>query len=234
MMRAGTCAVLLFAAPAAAQELRTPGEQVLEELSRALAAGDDARAASLVAEAGELYRWPASPEEAEALLRAAGEASRAKSPRVAAAAVRALGRTGAPAAAAYVERFLRAAKAAPGEEEATLAAIEAAGRLRAAVLVPALQRLAKDSPDLVLADQALLALGEFCGAERSVRKGVTDKVLDLCQTLSRRRARWDRLRAPGLRALQRLVGRRMNTVGQFTDWWRHARGQPDPFSAAGE
>jgi hypothetical protein len=222
---------LVAAGLAAAGDLQTPAEEVLFELRAALDGGDEARAEALLEEAGEIYRWPGSPEEAAALVGAAGEASRARSPRIAAAAVRALGRMEAPAAAAYVERFLR--PGAEGGRVLVVAAIQAAGRIRAPVLVPALLRMAREEADLVLADQALLALGEYGTAEAEVRKGVADKTLDLCQVLSRHRERWDRLRAPGLRALQRLIGRRLNTVGQFTDWWRHARTLPDPFAGPG-
>ena len=49
------------------------------------------------------------------------------------------------------------------------------------------------------------------------------------QSLSRQRQPWRRPRAPGLRALQRLLGRRMNSVQHFTDWWEAVKDNPDPF-----
>ncbi|MHC4579016.1 MAG: HEAT repeat domain-containing protein [Planctomycetota bacterium] len=214
---------MCLTAVALAQELLTPGEQVLRELGDALVAADEERSVRLLAEVAELYRYPASPAEAAALLKLAGAATRAESPAVAAAALRTLGRSGAPAAMAHVEPLLRTVKPPPGRERVMLAAVEAAGRLRPPALVPALLRLAQKCPDLTIAGQALAALGEFHRAETSLRLQVAGKVLDLCQAARRRRARWQRLRAQGLRALQRLMGRKLNSVPQFTDWWRHAR-----------
>jgi hypothetical protein len=143
--------------------------------------------------------------------------------------LRALGATGAPAAGAHIEPFLRAARPAAGQERAMVAAVRAAGRLRLQAHVPALLKLAQKCPDLTVAEQALHALGGFCTVSSAQRKQVTGKVLEVCQSLRRRRARWRRLRAPGLRALQRLTGRKLNRVSQFADWWGYAKTQRDPF-----
>jgi hypothetical protein len=111
-----------------------------------------------------------------------------------------------------------------------VAAVQAAGRLRLPAHVPALSKLAHKCPDLTVAEQALRALGEFRAAGRALRKSVTGKVLEVCESLRRRRSRWRRLRAPGLRALQRLTGRRLNRVSQFADWWAYAKTLSDPFA----
>lgn len=223
---ASTSWLLACVALAGAQELLTPGEQVLRELRSSLDKTDTARTVALLAEVGGLYRYPASPAEAAALLKLAGEASRAKDNDIVVAALRALAGTGARGAGDHVVRHLKSAK---GPKPVTLAALRAAGRLRLAALVPDLLKLAQKSPDLTVADQAFAALGEFCRAETALRRQVVEKVLGVCQSLSRRRARWNRLRAPGLRALQRLVGRRMNSVQHFTDWWKAVKDEKDPF-----
>ena len=111
-----------------------------------------------------------------------------------------------------------------------LAAVQAAGRLRAQSLVPRLRELARKSANMTVADQAFMALSEFCRAPIPVRKKVTEGVLADCQSLTRNKRRWRRLRAPGLRALQRLIGRRMNSVGQFAAWWKVAKTRKDPFA----
>ena len=219
----------LLAAPLRAQALETPGEQVLRELRAARAAGQEGRCVALLGEIGELHRFPASDAEAHALLRAAGDATRDGNQAVVVAALRALGATGAPGAGAHVEPFLRAAKPPVGQERAMVAAVRAAGELRLSAHVPALFKLANKCPDLTVADQALRALGAFCVADVAQRKHVTGKVLEVCQSLRRRRARWRRLRAPGLRALQRLTGRRLNRVSQFADWWSYRKNLRDPF-----
>lgn len=218
---------LALAAVVAADDLQTPGEQVLHELARALGGGDEARAVELLAEAGEIYRYPYSEAEAEALLKALGAAARSENPAVAEAALRALGRTGAPAAAAYLEPFLRAGRKSEGRR--TVAAAEAAGRLAAGSLIPNLLDLAREGADLVAAEQALLALGGFAEAPRELRERAMRETLQLAQLLSRRAARWRRLEWAGLRALQRLSGRRLNSVQQFADWWRLAKSRKDPF-----
>lgn len=218
-----TCLFLsIVALVATGEELLTPGEQVLRELEAALAE-DPARVVALLGEAGELYRYPATPEEAAALLRAAGRATRHADARVQAAALRAIAAMGAPAGAAYVEPFLRDMKVAPGAEAVTLAAVEAAGRLRPPSLVPALLRLARKSKNLTLADRALMALGRYRTAPERLREQVTEKVLEATKALSRQRSRWRRLRAPALRALQLLTGRKLNSVEMFTLWWKYHR-----------
>jgi len=107
--------------------------------------------------------------------------------------------------------------------------VQAAGRLRVPALVTPLLKLAKGSPDNTIAERAFFALGEYCKSEVAQRKSVTNRTLDVVQQVSRRRARWRRLRAPALRALQRLIGRRMNTVVQFTDYWKTVKDKRDPF-----
>jgi hypothetical protein len=214
-------------AVAAAEELLTPGEQVQRELSAALAAADALRAAPLLGEAADLYLHPCTAAEAAALLSLLGAATRSADPAIAAAALRALGRTGAPAAAAHVEPFLRAVK--KGEESLVVAAAEAAGRLAAGNLIPNLLDLGRDCPDLAVAERALLALGGYGKADRDVRERAFRETLQVAQLLSKRGQRWQRLQWPALRALQRLAGKRLNSVEQFSDWWRHAKARKDPF-----
>jgi hypothetical protein len=221
--------VLLASVSLPAQELLTPGEQVLRDLRVALKAGKVEQCVALLGEVGELHRFPASADEAKALLRAAADATRDRNQTVVVAALGALGATGAPAAGAHIEPFLRAARPAAGQERAMVAAVRAAGSLRLQAHVPALLKLAHKCPDLTVAEQALHALGGYCASASAPRKQVTGKVLDVCQSLRRRRARWRRLRAPGLRALQRLTGRKLNRVGQFADWWAYAKTLRDPF-----
>jgi hypothetical protein len=211
----------------AAEELATPGEQVEAELSAALAAGNAARAVPLLAEAAEIHRHPCTPEEAQALLELIGRAARSGDRAIAAGALRALGRTGAPAAAAHLEPFLRAPR--KGEEGVIVAAVGAAGKLAAEGLLGKLTDLARDCPDLVVAEQALLALGGYAGAGRDLRERAFREALQLAQSLAKQPARWRRLQWPALRALQRLSGRRLNSVPQFADWWLHAKTRKDPF-----
>ena len=217
----------LLIAAAGAQELLTPGEQVIRELRAALDKPDDARAAALLFELGEIYRYPASEAEAASLLALAVEAARSKRPRVVVAALEALAETGAPAARTHLEPFLRTVR--KGEERIVLAAVRAAGRLRAPSLIPYLLHLGKGSPDLTIADQALRALGAFCKSDAAIRRRVTRETLALCQSLARKRGRWNRLRAPGLRALQRLTARKLNSLQMFSDWWRQAKTRKNPF-----
>jgi len=221
-------ALLLLVAVASADELQTPGEQVQAELSAALGAGDAARAVPLVAEAGEIFLHPCTPMEADALLALIGAASRAEDRAVATAALHALGRTGAPGAAAHVEPFLRSVR--KGEEKVVIAALEAADRLGSANLIPNLLDMARDCPDLVVAEQALLALGGYARCDRGLRERAFRESLQVAQLLSKRPQRWQRLQWPTLRALQRLSGKRLNSVDQFTDWWRHAKSRKNPFS----
>jgi len=216
--------LLLFCAAAPGQELLTPGQQVMSELRAALAAGDEAKAVSLLSEVGGLFRYPTSEREAAALLVLAGQATHSKKKTVVIAALGALGDTGAREAANHVKRFLQIA-----EPELMVAAVGAAGRLRAQVLIPRLREPARKSANMTVADQAFVALSEFCRTPAAVRKRVAEGVLADCQTMQRIRKRWRRLRAPGLRALQRLIGRRMNSVAQFAAWWKVAKTRKDPF-----
>jgi hypothetical protein len=221
-------ALLLLACAGAAEELPTPGEQVIAELRDALAAGDAARAKPLLEEAAELHRYPLAPAEAESLLALLGSASRAADRAIAVAAVRALGSTGAAAAAPWLEPLLRAAK--KGEEAMCVAAVEAAGRIAAGPLLPALLDLAREGADLAVAERALLAVGGYASEARDLRERAFREALQLAQLLSKRGPRWRRLEWAGLRALQRLSGKRLNTVEQFADWWRHAKARKDPFA----
>ena len=84
--------------------------------------------------------------------------------------------------------------------------------------------------DMTVADQAFFALGEYSRAPVNVRKHVVGKVLGICKTARNSRSRWNRLRAPGLRALQRLIGRRLNKVSQFLDWWDVVKSRRNPFA----
>ncbi len=219
--------LVLAASAAAAEDLLTPGEQVQAELSAALAAGEASRALPLVAEAAEICRHPCTPLEAEALLALIGSASRSADRAVAAAALHALGRTGAAAAAAHVEPFLRMVK--KGDEKLVIAALEAADRLASPNLIPNLLDMARDCPDFVVAEQALLALGGYARSDKDTRERAFREALQVGQLLSKRPHRWQRLQWPTLRALQRVSGRRLNSVEQFTDWWRHAKTRKDPF-----
>jgi hypothetical protein len=225
----GRAALLaLLATAAAAQELRTPGEQVIAELREALAAGDATRALPLLEEAAEIHRHPCGPAEAEALLALIGSATHAADPGLVVAAVRALGRTGAPAAAPWLLPLLRPAK--KGEERLCVAAVEAAGQLAAGALLPGLLDLAREGTDPAVAERALLAIGGYARSERDLRERAFRETLQLAQLVSKRAARWHRLAWAALRALQRLSGKRMNSVEQFADWWRHAKARKDPFA----
>jgi hypothetical protein len=230
-VRGAVLLLVFLALPASAgDELLTPGEQVQRELRAALSAADEDRAVALLAELGGLYRYPASEAEAEALLRLAAEAARARSSRISVAALRALGETGSRKAAAHVEPFLRDLKPAKGEEARVVAAIQAAGQLREPALVTPLLKLAKGSSDLTVAEQAFFALGEYAATDAALRKSVAERTLAVCEQASRRRSRWRRLRAPGLRALQQLIGRRLNSVTMFATWWKVAKDRKDPFA----
>ena len=164
--------------------------------------------------------------EAKALLDLAAKAARHKNPAIAHAALQAVGATRAPEGAAILKPYLRS------KEPLALAAVQAAGKLRHDTLIPSLLDLAKTSSNLTAADQALFALGAYCDSALAVRKRVTERVLSLCQSISRNRKRWRRLRAPGLRALQRLMARRLNSLQQFSDWWKFRKGSKNPFSAS--
>lgn len=226
-MRGSVVGLACLLAAAAAEELLTPGEQVHRELSLALAKGDAALAVPLVEEAADLYLAPCTPEEAVALLSLLGAATKSADKAIAAAALGALGRTGAPGAAEYVEPFLRAVR--KGEEGLVVAAAEAAGRLAAGNLIPNLLDLGRDCTDLAVAERALLALGGYARAAPDVRERAFKETLGLAQLLSKRAQRWPRLQWPALRALQRISGKRLNSVEQFADWWRHAKSRKAPF-----
>ncbi|HEX5135702.1 MAG TPA: hypothetical protein VFY93_01930 [Planctomycetota bacterium] len=217
----------LLAGVALAEDLLTPGEQVAKELSAALTAEDATEAVPLIEEAADIYLQPCGAAEAASLLSLLGTAAKSAKKEIAAAALRALGRTGSAAAVPLVEPFLRAVK--KGEEPLAIAAAEAAGRLAAGNLIPNLLDLGRDCPDLVVAEQALLALGGYVRAERDVRERAFREVLSVAQTLSKKPPRWQRLEWPCLRALQRLSGKRLNSVEQFADWWRVAKSRKEPF-----
>ncbi|MHC4952425.1 MAG: HEAT repeat domain-containing protein [Planctomycetota bacterium] len=220
---------LLFCGAAIADDLLTPGEEVLRELAEQ--AEDERAMVALLREASDIYRYPAAPSEATALFGAVGKATRSKSAVVRVAALRALASMGDPKAAAFVEPFLREMKPKPEERPALLTAIEAAGRLHVTTLVPPLLALAKSGQDPTVADQALLALGRFSVLPVRERKSLVDKVLALSKSLKRNRRRWRRLAAPALRSLQLLTGKKLNSVELFADWWKVARESKDPFAA---
>jgi len=226
-LRSTCIAELVLACAALAGDLLTPGEQVLAELDAALAAADAERAVPLLREVGGLYRYPASADEAAALLKLAGRATRADDVAIARAAVEALGETHSKDAAPFLDPFLRG-----GDPALMVSAVQAAGRLRLTSHIPALLKLAHKGSDLTVADQALGALGEYCAAHKGVRKGVTDKLLSTSRSLRGNRKRWRRLRAPAIRSLQRLTGQRMNSVQMFTDWWKVAKTRKDPFTSS--
>jgi HEAT repeat protein len=207
----------------ALQELLTPGEFVLAELAR-----DPTPA--LLREAAELHRYPASPEEKEALFAAIAKATKDKRVAVRVAALLALAETGDARAGALFEPHLRDLAPDPEEKQVVLTAIEAVGRLRLESLVPALLNLAKSSRDMTVADEALLALGGFAGSNPRERKALVEKVLALARTLKRDRRRWRRLSAPALRSLQLLTGMRLATLDLFTEWWKVAKDEKDPFA----
>jgi HEAT repeat protein len=208
----GTALLLLLSAA----DLETPGEEVARELREALARGDAAVARPLLEEAGEIARWPASPKEARGLVDLLAEASKSKDPAVAAAAVRALGRSGHEAAAAPLLELLAPQNPAGDAETLAIVAVQAAGRLRAAPLLAPLARLATKCESANVAAQALLALGDYSLAAPDLRREATAKALEAAQSIERAgRDRWRRLRGPSLRALQRLAGRKLNSLSQF-------------------
>lgn len=221
--------ILLLCAGVGAEELSTPGEEVLRELADT--PDDDRAKIALLREATELYRYPASEKEAQALFEAAGKATRSKNAEVRLAAVRAVASMGHPKAAALIEPFLREKNPKPEERPALLSAIEAAGRLHDPTLIPSLLALAKSGKDPTIADQALLALGRFHALPMRQRKALVDKALDLTKSMARNRRRWSRMRAPGLRCLQLLTGQKLNSVDLFIDWWKVAKDRKDPFAA---
>jgi len=219
--------IALLCATVAAEELLTPGEEVLRALESA--AEGSREQIALLREATELYRYPATAAEAEALFAAAGKATRSKNPEVRLAAVRAISSMGGAKAAAIIEPFLRETAPSPEERPALLTAIQAAGRLHAPTLIPSLLALAKSGKDPTIADQALLALGQFHKLPVRERKALVEKVLALTKSMSRNRRKWNRMRAPGLRCLQMLTGHKLNSVDLFAEWWKVAKDQKNPF-----
>lgn len=213
-----TSVLLLFAL----QELLTPGEQVLAELARE-------PTPALLREAAELHRYPASKEEQEALFEAIAKATKDKRPKVRVAALLALTETGDSRAGALIEPHLRELDPSAEEKQVVLTAIEAAGRLHLESLVPSLLQLAKNSRDMTVADESLLALGAFAGSNSRERKALVEKVLGLARALKRDRRRWRRLSAPALRSLQLLTGMRLSTLDLFSEWWKLAKEEKDPF-----
>ncbi len=213
-----------------AQDLRTPGEEVLAGIKQALREARSEEAVKLLGEVGGLYRYPASPEEAKALLQAAGDAARARDPAVAKAALRALGETRSPDAGQHIEPLLRQLKPTPQQRELALAALWAAARTPSSVLVQPLVAQARKGYDLTLAEEAFKALGGFHAAPPDLRARVADQLLTTALLVSRKSQRWRRLRAPALMALQQVIGRPLNNVRQFTEWWAVARNRADPFT----
>ena len=215
-MASAVALLLLFA------DLQTPGEELLAALKQKATP-------ELLKQAGELYRFPGSKEEAQALFDAACAATKASDAPVRIAALRALATMGDPRAAEFIEPFLREKNPDASEKKVVLTAIEAAGRLRVGALVSSLLNLAKGAKDMTVADEALLALGAFHQATIRERKQLVDRVLLLSQSLKRSRRKWNRLRPPALRSLQLLTGQRMNNVEQFAEWWALAKSRKDPF-----
>lgn len=199
-----------------ADDLETPGAEVLRELRAALDRNDAAAAKPLLFEAGEIARWPASPGEAADLLALLSEASRRKEAELAIEALRALGASEREEAAAHLEPFLRAVAPKEEEERLAVAAVQAAGRLRAPALLAPLAKLAAKCESIPVAAQALFAMGEFGASPPALRREATARALETAQSLERAgRERWRRLRGPALRALQRLTGRKLNSLSQF-------------------
>jgi len=231
----GRCAVLVAFASAlfGADELRTPGEEVLVELDAALLAGDSGRAARLLGEAGEIFRFPASEEEAQRLLLAAAEATKARDHAVAAAAFRALGATGSELAVPHLEPHLRSLACTADEEPSRVEAVRAAGRLLAPALVAPLANLARKCESATVAEQAFFSLGAFARAPTELRKQVVGRVLEAAAALERasgrEEARARRLRPAALRALQRLVGIPLSSVRQYEQCWSVVKDREDPF-----
>ena len=206
----------------ALQELLTPGEVVLAALAL-----DPTPA--LLKEAAEIYRYPTSDAERQALFEAVGRATKDKRIDVRVAALRALSAMGDPKAGALLEPHLREKNPSPEEKQVLLTAVDAAGRLKLSSLVPSLLQLAKGSKDPTVADQALLALGRFHDTNARERRSLVEKVLQLAHTLARDRRRWRRLRPPALRCLQLLTGQKLNSVELFAAWWKVAKDSKTPF-----
>ena len=227
-MRRALC-LLGICAGVTAQDLRTPGEEVLVGIKQALREARSADTVKLLGEIGGLYRYPASPEEAQALLQTAADAARARDPAVAMAALRALGETRSPEAGQHLEPFLRQLKPTPQQRELALAALWAAARAPSSVLVQPLVAQARKGYDLTLAEESFKALGGFHAAPPELRGRVADQLLTTALLVSKQSRRWRRLRAPALMAMQQVIGRPLNNVRQFTQWWTVVRNRPDPF-----
>ena len=228
--------LLFLATLVSAEELRTPGEEVLAALAEASdseARDWEASTVLLLREASDVYRYPASEKEAAALFAAIGAATRSKSRKVQVAALRALGSMRNPKAAVFIEPFLREKNPKPEERDALFTAIDATGRLRIGSLIPSLLALAKGGKDPTVADLALLAIGRFAESNSRERKALIEKTLALARSLQRNKRRWNRLRAPALRCLQMLTGQRLNSVDLFADWWKVAKEARDPFASIG-
>ena len=226
--------VLVCAGSLPAQELRTPGEEVLEEIYAARVLNDEAALAKSLREAGEIHRYPASEQEARALLEAVLPSLRARTDLVVIAALDALTRIAAEDTGREIEPFLRTFKPELSELPRYLAALRAAAAVRAPVLVAPLLNVARKCDDITVAGQALMALSSYHLAPPALRRQVVSKTLEAASSLSRgqgraRRARWFALRPSALRALQLLVGRKLNSVDQFSDWWKIAKTKEDPW-----
>ncbi|MEE8107030.1 MAG: hypothetical protein V3T86_15955 [Planctomycetota bacterium] len=235
-MRIGASAFLLASLTCVfGEELETPGEEVLREIAESSGAGRYAKWAGLLNEAADLHAHPASAAEAEALRQAAAAALATKSERVLLAAIRAVGRMRHVAVDKEIAVMLRPLKPTGVETERLLAAIEAAGRMHTPPLLTPLSKQARQGEHMVAAEQAWKAIGAYERTPTDLRRAAADKALEGAESLARgsgkkKRARWRRLRAPALRTLQRLIGRKLNTVAQFADWWRIARKQEDPWA----
>ena len=226
--------VLLLSGWLAAQELRTPGEEVLEEIYAARALNDEAALAKSLREAGEIHRYPAGEREARALLDAVLPSLKARADQVVIAALDALARMAAEETGREIEPFLRSFKPGLPELPRYLAALRAAAAVRAPVLVAPLLNVARKCEDITVAGQAWMALSSYHAAPPALRKQVVSKTLEAASALSRgqgraRRARRFALRPSALRALQLLVGRKLNSVEQFSDWWKIAKTRKDPW-----
>ena len=96
---------------------QTPGEEILVAI-KAGATPENLR------KAGELYRYPASPAEAQALFDAIAAASKTGTPEIRIAGIRALAATGELKAAQYFEPHLREKNPSAAEKRVVLTAVE--------------------------------------------------------------------------------------------------------------
>ncbi len=226
--------LLLLLLGLGAMELRTPVEEALVELGAAQREGDAAAAARLLAELGELHAFTASDAERHAIVAALGEGAKSRDRTAATAALRGLGATGSEEAVAHLEPFLRSLVVVAEELPLRIEAVRAAGALHAPSLLMPLLHLARKCEETTVAEQAFLALGDYCRAAVPLRAQAVAKVLEagiaLERASGREAVRARRLRAPMLRALQRLVGRPLNSTEQFADWWAAVKERKDPFA----